>query len=107
MTSWKKAMSPDLVTIFELGDHKVRLYPNRIAIWRKDGAAQTWDELQHIKEMVWGDRVAIEVYPPAGEVVNLKNTRHLWSSDEIHRAVRSSCVHTEFQDTAPDRQEQE
>jgi hypothetical protein len=39
----------------------------------------TWDELQYFKDIVWGkDAIAIEVYPPSGEVVNFGNFRHLW-----------------------------
>lgn len=39
----------------------------------------TWDQLQHIKNEVWGPDVrAIEVYPAQGQVVNAANVRHLW-----------------------------
>lgn len=39
----------------------------------------TWDELQAIKNQVWGkDARAIEVYPAQGDVVNSGNWRHLW-----------------------------
>lgn len=39
----------------------------------------TWDELQDIKEQC-GYRMAdaVEVYPQAGDVVNVANMRHLW-----------------------------
>jgi len=38
-----------------------------------------WDELQSIKDRVAGTwAVAIEVYPPAGRVVNNIAMRHLW-----------------------------
>lgn len=43
-----------------------------------DGAV-TWDALQAIKNLVWGDEaVAIELFPPRGEVINTGNYRHLW-----------------------------
>lgn len=43
-----------------------------------DGHA-TWDQLQEIKNAVWGrDARAIEVYPAQGQVVNSLPCRHLW-----------------------------
>ena len=42
-----------------------------------DGIA--WDVLQRIKDDLCGeDALAIELYPPAGQVVNEINARHLW-----------------------------
>lgn len=39
----------------------------------------TWDQLQAIKNAVWGGKArAIEVYPTALAVVNSGNYRHLW-----------------------------
>lgn len=39
----------------------------------------TWDELQTIKSQVgFGDRCALEVYPPDDRVVNVANIRHLF-----------------------------
>lgn len=39
----------------------------------------TWDQMQAIKNAVWGeDARAIEVYPAATDVVNAGNFRHLW-----------------------------
>lgn len=44
---------------------------------RKDGI--TWDELQLVKnEQGYGNRFAIEVYPPDNRVVYEINMRHLW-----------------------------
>lgn len=43
----------------------------------------TWDQLQAIKNEVWGrDARAIEVYPRAGDVVNGGQFRHLWRLGE-------------------------
>lgn len=43
-----------------------------------DGAI-TWDQLQAVKNAVWGERArAIEVYPAQGDLVNGGNYRHLW-----------------------------
>lgn len=38
-----------------------------------------WDDLQAIKSACgFGDRDAVEVYPPTKDVVNVSNMRHLW-----------------------------
>lgn len=43
----------------------------------KDGI--TWDELQQIKQQCgYGDREAVEIFPPDRDVVNVANLRHLW-----------------------------
>lgn len=71
-----------LVQIFD--DQKgvgCRISVNRTTIdnqgrWR-DGI--TWDELQRIKANVgFGDKWAVEVFPPDSSVVNVANMRHLW-----------------------------
>lgn len=39
----------------------------------------TWDELQRLKgEAGYEDWCAVEIYPPALQVVNVANMRHLW-----------------------------
>ncbi|KPU84425.1 hypothetical protein JI58_03905 [Marinosulfonomonas sp. PRT-SC04] len=39
----------------------------------------TWDDLQAVKNAVWGeDANAIEVYPAQSRLVNSLNCRHLW-----------------------------
>ena len=39
----------------------------------------TWEQLQAIKNAVWGEGArAIEVYPVQGSVVNTGHYRHLW-----------------------------
>jgi hypothetical protein len=39
----------------------------------------TWEELQALKAQAgYADREAIEIYPPADQVVDVANTRHLW-----------------------------
>lgn len=38
-----------------------------------------WDELQALKsEAGYGDREAVEIYPPDSSVVNVGSLRHLW-----------------------------
>lgn len=47
-----------------------------------DGAI-TWDQLQRIKDTVWGQEArAIEVYPRRSDLVNSGNFRHLWRLGE-------------------------
>lgn len=70
-----------LVQAYDEGDGVVRLSVNRSTIDAKgnypDGLS--WDELQKIKRDVgYGDRFAVEIYPRDEDVVNVANMRHLW-----------------------------
>lgn len=48
-------------------------------LWVEHDGTITWDELQAIKNEVWGPAArAIEVYPAAEDVVNNAPLRHLW-----------------------------
>jgi len=39
----------------------------------------TWDDLQKLKRQAgYGDREAVEIYPPDEYVVDVANIRHLW-----------------------------
>jgi len=39
----------------------------------------TWDDLQRLKaEAGFGDRAAVELFPPDRAIVNVANMRHLW-----------------------------
>lgn len=39
----------------------------------------SWDDLQCLKGLVgFGESYAVEVFPAAGDVVNVQNMRHLW-----------------------------
>lgn len=51
-----------------------------LKVRRQDGRdGISWDALQRIKNDVVGpDEVAIEIFPPADQVVNDANIRHLW-----------------------------
>ena len=70
-----------LVQAFQEGNGVLRLSVNRTGVdpdlkWEDD---ITWDQLQDIKKQVgFGDRCAVEVFPRDGDVVNLANMRHLW-----------------------------
>jgi hypothetical protein len=44
----------------------------------------TWDELMEVKAGVgFGDRWAVEVFPPDAAVVDVANMRHLWILDGV------------------------
>ena len=52
----------------------------------------SWDELQAIKKMCgYGQRQAVEIYPPEEDVVNDANMRHLWVLREELRTGWKSC----------------
>ena len=52
------------------------------------GNSITWDELQQIKtEIGYGDRCAVEIYPPDHLIVKDCNMRHLWILEETPRFV--------------------
>ena len=74
-----------LAQVFDEGGGVLRVSVNRTVVlpggrW-DDGL--TWDELQTIKrEVGFGARFAVEVYPEDAEVVNVANMRHIWCLDE-------------------------
>lgn len=48
-------------------------------LWVGHSGSITWDDLQSIKDQVWGCNArAIEVFPAAAQLVNTRNCRHLW-----------------------------
>jgi hypothetical protein len=52
---------------------------DHVAIRTALGAELSWKEKQRIKDELFGaDRVAIEVYPRAAELVDAANMYHLW-----------------------------
>jgi hypothetical protein len=95
-SSWRDKAAIGLLETRTVGEHNVRVYADRLAIWRKDGRRLAWEELQAVKQSVWGDRVAVEVYPAQGDVVNLRHTRHLWTGPLLTAAVAAECTHCEF-----------
>lgn len=77
----------------------VRVYCDRIAVQSMDSRAISWETLQKVKEEVIGDVVAIEIFPKAVDVVNLRNTRHLWFGKGVEEFV-TRFSHPEFQKEA-------
>ena len=70
-----------VVLYVEYGIREFRMTVNRASIDSKGkwNAEITWDELQKIKrEIGYGNRWAVECYPPESDVVNVANMRHLW-----------------------------
>jgi hypothetical protein len=55
-----------------------------LMVTRRDGRdGIPWDMLQQIKDEMLGPEVlCVEIYPPAAEVVNEVNMRHLWEVPE-------------------------
>ena len=71
-----------LVQIFQEAGGYIRLSVNRTELakggdrWEENIG---WDELQKLKgEAGFSDYWAVEVFPPALDVVNVANMRHLW-----------------------------
>lgn len=53
-------------------------------LWVIHDGKVTWDQLQEIKNDVWGHMTrAIEVYPASADVVNSLQCRHLWRLGEM------------------------
>lgn len=41
----------------------------------------SWDQLQWIKDQLYPERMAVEIYPRSDRIVNVANCRHLWVLD--------------------------
>ncbi|HEY8604710.1 DUF7694 domain-containing protein [Tsuneonella suprasediminis] len=71
-----------LVQVFAEPNDVLRLSIQRCAFDRKSGRwvdGIAWDDLQHLKTLAgYGERTAVELYPPDGDMVNVANLRHLW-----------------------------
>jgi len=102
---WTRKSTQGLLRTLDVGVHRVRVYADRLAIWRHDGDRLTWEELQDAKCKVWGDKLAVEIYPAQADVVNLRHTRHLWHTETLERAVRNQCRHAEFDNAEQNKEE--
>lgn len=72
------AADPDIIQL-EVCGYEVNVDLQIGHLWVLHDGKITWDQLQTIKNTVWGrDARAIEVYPAACDVVNTLNCRHLW-----------------------------
>jgi hypothetical protein len=82
--------SPSLKRVWRSRHHLVHVYDEpgdivRLSICRAEVNGQRWadgipwDVLQKLKKQCgFGDRAAVEVFPPDSDVVNVANMRHLW-----------------------------
>lgn len=84
-----------LVQMFEPMNGGQRISINRTMVCEETGRwldGITWDEIQKIKQQIgFGDRHAVEVYPPDSEIVNVANLRHIWLVDAPLFAWGSKC----------------
>lgn len=73
-----------LVQVFKENE-MIRISVNRTDL-KPDGGWQddiTWDDLQDIKrEIGFGNKLAVEIYPRDVDIVNVANIRHLWIMDD-------------------------
>lgn len=70
-----------LVQVFVESETTIRLSINRVTVNARGdwNDRLTWDELQAIKrDCGFGEALAVEIYPPDRDVVNVANMRHLW-----------------------------
>ena len=99
---WPREMPPGLERVLRSSTFLVQVYvpkfgARRLSICRtafgklrRMGAERndwaegiTWDDLQRLKrEAGYGDQLAVEIFPPDADVVNVANMRHLWILDE-------------------------
>ncbi len=74
-----------LVQLYKERDDIIRMTVCRVTVgkggrWNDD---ISWDELQVIKRLIdYGDRWAVEIFPPDRHLVNVANMRHLWMLTE-------------------------
>jgi hypothetical protein len=68
------------VQCFQEPDDIIRLCVNRTEIGKHRTWADgiSWDELQYIKNSIYPDLMAVEIYPEIWNKVDEANLRHLW-----------------------------
>ena len=90
-SEWPDNAPPHLISVMRSSTLLVQVYKEpaplivRLSVSRSELAGDrwadriTWDELQDVKAQAgYADALAVEVYPPAVDVVNVANMRHLW-----------------------------
>lgn len=94
---WHEKAGVGLLRTEQFGIYKVRFYENRIAIQAPNLDPISWEELQRVKGEAIGEVFAVEVFPAKNaDVVNLRNTRHLWFGDDISK-IQDFIKHPEFE----------
>lgn len=72
-------MSGHIITKREVLGRIVQVDETLGHLWVEHDGHLGWDDLQEIKNAVWGTEArAIEVYPAQASVVNNRQMRHLW-----------------------------
>ena len=96
MNWYEKSRVGLLKVIQHFETYSIRVYEDRIAIQSPTQDPISWETLQRIKNQVIGEVFAIEVFPAIeSEVVNLRNTRHLWFGPEVDK-LKDILKHPEF-----------
>ena len=94
--NWYEKSRVGLIRIEVVEGYSVRIYSDRIAIQSSNQDPISWEVLQRIKNKIIGSVFAIEVFPAEeSEVVNLRNTRHLWFGPEVDK-LKDVIKHPEF-----------
>lgn len=77
---YQRVWHNDAYVVFSYEEATVVGVVQRLAVVRKDSATvRSWRDMQAIKDELAGpSRTAIEVFPPAGEVIDEINAYHLW-----------------------------
>jgi hypothetical protein len=82
MNDWRRYYAAEIGVTYWPAREGVPI--RHLRVWKlskRDGIP--WEVLQRIKDELFGpDIIAIEVYPPAREVINVVNMRHLWEVPE-------------------------
>lgn len=101
-------MTEDLLIACNVTRARWRWWEARLRVQDRDGVRLTveradrrsgipWEILQLVKSETWGpDVVAVEVYPPDGDIVNACNMRHLWRvrPEQVPTFGRREVQHT-------------
>lgn len=94
--NWYEKSRVGLIRIEVVEGYSVRVYADRIAIQSSNQDPISLEVLQRIKNKVIGSVFAVEVFPAEeSEVVNLRNTRHLWFGPVVD-GIKDVIKHPEF-----------
>lgn len=67
-----------IVSVDDCGPDGVWLHSSASARRKGKVVLPTWEELVRVKNVVHGDRFAIQILPPRREYVNVTEALHLW-----------------------------
>jgi hypothetical protein len=88
---WPGGPIPNLMRVLRSATHLVQIFAApmpaefRLSVCRSElgptswAEGISWDDLQGLKAQAgYADRLAVEIYPAAADLVNVANMRHLW-----------------------------